>query len=195
MGSSGWTEVPGTVLAADTSLAAELEAGDAFGASACAVGDLDGDEVWELAVGAPGDENNGMENRGAVYILFFTVSESGDGEATVTLSSFKKLTADPNTPSFRLGRSLAMLGEVEWAVTTGGQDTVSLPTLVAGGLGGDPTTYCGSTGSEACAALLGDGWEVWGNFGDNERFGVQGINSQSDFAGSARWTTKEFELQ
>lgn len=48
---------------------AELRALDMFGVSMAAIGDLDGDNVTELAVGAWGDDEGGG-NAGAVYVLF-----------------------------------------------------------------------------------------------------------------------------
>ena len=41
----------------------------AFGTSMCSLGDLDGDGVQDLAVGAPGFSDGG-QHRGAVWILF-----------------------------------------------------------------------------------------------------------------------------
>ncbi len=46
-----------------------LDDGDEFGSSVASLGDLDGDGVGDVAVGAP-DDDNGGENRGAVWILF-----------------------------------------------------------------------------------------------------------------------------
>ena len=42
---------------------------DAFGSSVASLGDLDGDGVGDLAVGAPGDGDGG-DSRGAVWVLF-----------------------------------------------------------------------------------------------------------------------------
>jgi len=47
----------------------ELDSGDVFGGSLASLGDLDGDGVSELAVGAHRDDDGGAD-RGAVWILF-----------------------------------------------------------------------------------------------------------------------------
>jgi hypothetical protein len=49
---------------------------DNFGSSATALGDLDGDGLTDLAVGAYGDEDGGQD-RGAVYVLFLADAKRG----------------------------------------------------------------------------------------------------------------------
>ena len=53
-------------------LAGVIDSGDAFGFSLAALGDLNGDGITELAVSAPGDDesNDGVSDKGAVYILY-----------------------------------------------------------------------------------------------------------------------------
>ena len=46
-----------------------LESGDAWGRSLTFIGDIDGDNVLDLAVGTPGDDGGGLA-RGAVWVLF-----------------------------------------------------------------------------------------------------------------------------
>lgn len=47
----------------------DLDSGDQFGSAVAGIGDLEGDGVNDLVVGAPGDDENG-DNRGAVWVLF-----------------------------------------------------------------------------------------------------------------------------
>ena len=48
--------------------------GDYFGSSVASLGDLDGDGVTDLAVGADRDDDGGGTNRGAVYVLFLNAN-------------------------------------------------------------------------------------------------------------------------
>jgi len=53
------------------SFTATLDDIDNFGQSVTSIGDLNGDGIWDIAVGANGDDDgNPTGNRGAVYILF-----------------------------------------------------------------------------------------------------------------------------
>merc|ERR1712060_601034 len=61
-----------------------LDDDDQFGSSVSSLPDLDGDEVPELAVGAPFDDDGG-DNRGAVYILF--LNSDGTVKALQKISS------------------------------------------------------------------------------------------------------------
>jgi hypothetical protein len=45
-----------------------LDDNDCFGSSVCSVGDLDGDGVGDLAVGAEGDDDGGTD-RGAIWVV------------------------------------------------------------------------------------------------------------------------------
>ena len=49
--------------------AGSLDDGDYFGSSMASIGDLNGDSVADLAVGAYADDDGGSD-RGAVYVLF-----------------------------------------------------------------------------------------------------------------------------
>ena len=50
-----------------------LDSDDRFGHSAVALGDVNGDGITDLAVGAPRD-NDGADGAGAVYVLFMNVT-------------------------------------------------------------------------------------------------------------------------
>ncbi|MES9992385.1 MAG: integrin alpha [Candidatus Thiodiazotropha sp.] len=63
----------------------DLDDDDQFGHAVAAIGDLNGDGVNDLAVGAPNDDDGGSD-RGAVWILFM----NSDG----TVASTQKISAD-----------------------------------------------------------------------------------------------------
>jgi len=84
----------------------DLDSYDFFGGSLAALGDVDGDGIGDLAVGASGDDDGGTE-RGAVWILFL----NRDG----TVSSEQKISATAGGFGGRLdfqdyfGHSVAVL--------------------------------------------------------------------------------------
>ena len=81
----------------------------AFGSSVASLGDLDGDGVGDLAVGARGDSDGGFEV-GAVWVLFLKT----DG----TVKSHQKINATEGGfvgalhPNDQFGRSTASLGDI-----------------------------------------------------------------------------------
>jgi len=64
--------------------AGELDGNDAFGSSVATIGDLDGDGVVDLAVGAPFDDDGSGENLGAVWILFLKTDGTVKGEYKIS---------------------------------------------------------------------------------------------------------------
>lgn len=98
---------------------------DEFGFSLATLGDLNGDGVTDLAVGAIGDDTAGTD-RGAVYVLFM----NADGTAQSSVSLTSGTNGCPTlTDGDLFGFSLASLGDlngdgvVELAVGAIGDDT------------------------------------------------------------------------
>ena len=117
-----------------------LSAGDEFGSSVAALGDLDGNGVTDLAVGAWRDDTGGTDN-GAVYIL----QMNDDGSVKSTSKIAEHLGGGPDLPS-RFGffgvsvaaipiqdeHGLPLLDEHGIPVVSGDD----LPELAVGGLNG-----------------------------------------------------------
>ena len=66
----GSADFPWKLSAASALLTDQLDAEDEFGSAVAGLGDLDGDSIDELAVGAPEDDDAKKNNAGAVYVLF-----------------------------------------------------------------------------------------------------------------------------
>lgn len=160
----------GVVLASD----------DRFGRSVAALGDLDGDGVVDLAVGADRDDTVG-QNRGAVHILFL--------KANGTVKAVKKIASNTNGgPALAdgdyFGIAAAGLGDVDgdgiadlavgaFLDDTGGADrgaayvlflnadgSVKASQKIANGVGGGPTLADGDLFARSLASpgdLDGDG--------------------------------------
>ncbi len=87
-----------------------LRNGDRFGRSVAALGDLDGDGVTELAVGADQDDDGGS-NRGAVWILSLNSDGTVKAQRKIsgTQGGFSGLLADED----RFGASVVRLGDLD----------------------------------------------------------------------------------
>ncbi len=132
---------------------------DRFGYSSVALGDLDGDGVMDVAVGAPFDDTGGG-NRGAVHILFLNT----DGTVKSTTRIASGLNGGPSLANGdRIGYSVTALGDLDndgvteiavgaFGDDTGGTDrgavhilflnsdgTVKSSTKIGSGLNGGPT--------------------------------------------------------
>ena len=83
---------------------------DAFGSSLAAVGDLDGDDVVDLAVGVPGDDDAGL-SRGAVWILFLNADLSVKDQQKISdiVGGFSGQLDDFD----QFGNSLSPLGDLD----------------------------------------------------------------------------------
>lgn len=107
--------VDGTVLAQQKisatagNFTGELHTADHFGSAVAGVGDLDGDGVADIAVGASGDDDGGTD-RGAVWILF--MQSDGTVKRVQKISQltgqFDALLADGD----HFGSSLADVGDL-----------------------------------------------------------------------------------
>jgi hypothetical protein len=88
----------------------DLSTGDLFGYAVSGLGDLNGDGIPDLAVGAPFDDD-GSANTGAVYILFLRA----DG----TVNSYQKISTQSGLfrgklhSGDRFGNAVAALGDVD----------------------------------------------------------------------------------
>jgi hypothetical protein len=84
------------------------EAGDQFGA-ALAVGDIDGDQLWDLVVGAPGDAPGGpgRPKSGSVFIFPGAETSIIPGVYLTHADMFEPLDVLPNEEGDRFGASLA----------------------------------------------------------------------------------------
>ena len=85
-----------------------LTGGDNFGSSIVDIGDLDGDGVNDLAVGAHQDDDEGTD-RGAVHIMFMNTDGSVDSTVEINSSTTNGPTLS-NSDFF--GRSIANIGDL-----------------------------------------------------------------------------------
>ena len=81
---------------------------DRFGSAVAALGDLDGDGVKDLAVGARGDDTGGRY-RGAVHVLFLN--------ANGTIKSLQKIVGRTGTPDLaagvKFGSAVTSIGDLD----------------------------------------------------------------------------------
>ena len=102
-----------------------LDNGDQFGRSVAGIGDLDGDGVPDLAVGALGDDDGGSF-RGAVWILFMNNDGTVDSEQKISDTQGNFNGTLDNSDLF--GRSVAGIGDL---------DGDGVPDLAVGAQGDD----------------------------------------------------------
>ena len=137
---SNGTVKSGVKLTSGTNGGPTLADSDRFGSSVTMVGDLDGDGLTDLAVGADGDDT-GSASRGAVHILYLkrlTVKDFGDAPDTLAgtaTGNYQTLSTD-NGPSHLITTTQSTLflgasvdGEVNATPTSNadGDDITTLP--------------------------------------------------------------------
>ncbi|WP_372716092.1 GEVED domain-containing protein [Novipirellula sp.] len=104
----------------------ELNDGDHFGTSVATIGDLDGNGVTDLVVGAPGDATGGS-SRGAIYLLYMDVQD----DDSIVVQSSVKIASDINgfgalADGSQFGTAVSAAGDIngdnvtDLVVATGG---------------------------------------------------------------------------
>ena len=88
----------------------DLDPGDQFGRACCAIGDLDGDGVVDLAVGANFDDDGGTDV-GAVWVLF--LNPDGTVKGHQKISALEGGFAGVLDPLDEFGRAFAPLGDFD----------------------------------------------------------------------------------
>ena len=102
----GWAKISSTA----GSFAAVIDNTDNLGSSVAAPGDVDGDGIDDLAIGAPGDDDGGTD-RGAAYVVLLTASSTVKGYAKLSdLSGGFNAVIDN---SDAVGRSVGPLGDLD----------------------------------------------------------------------------------
>ena len=90
-----------------------LNNGERFGYSIANIGDLDGDGVGDLAVGAAYDDGDGGTNRGAVHIMFMNASISRTTEVPLSETlSFTDVTSKGQSVTQTISESISLTDSV-----------------------------------------------------------------------------------
>ncbi|OVE81302.1 hypothetical protein BVY03_04185, partial [bacterium K02(2017)] len=87
-----------------------LDNSDVFGAAVAGIGDLDGDGINDILVGAQADDDGGTD-RGAVYILFLNTDGTVSSEQKISDTAGGFTTAIDNDEWW--GRAITSLGDVD----------------------------------------------------------------------------------
>ncbi|MBT8211911.1 MAG: FG-GAP repeat protein, partial [Acidimicrobiia bacterium] len=91
-------------------LTATLTTNDHFGRSVASIGDVDGDGIADLAVGAPFDDDGGSD-RGAVYVLFLNANGTVKSEQKISDTAGGLATPLANLDEFGMG--VAGIGDLD----------------------------------------------------------------------------------
>ncbi len=110
LASDGRVKSDRRITAGDAGFEGELRDDDHFGSALADIGDLDGNGVTDLAVGAEGDDDGGS-NRGAVWILF--MKNDGKVKAQAKLSNTDGKFKENLDNGDAIGRALAGPGNLD----------------------------------------------------------------------------------
>ena len=112
-GQPGWVLSHQKISSTEGNFTGILDNGDFFGTSAAALGDLDGDGVDDIAVGAIRDDDGGLW-RGAVWVLFLNTDGTVKSHQKISDTEGGFTGTLDNEDEF--GLSVASLGE--WVTIT-----------------------------------------------------------------------------
>jgi hypothetical protein len=161
-------------LLASSSLAVQtsgLEFFDAFGTAVAVIGDVDGNGVVDVAVGAPQDDDGG-DDRGAVYV--FLLDAAANALSVTKISSGSGGFAGPLRDGDRFGSALAGIGDV---------DGDGIPDLAVGAIGDDDDAL--DAGAVWILSLAVDGSVTGAHKLGGLSPGLQGTLEQWDSFGSS----------
>jgi hypothetical protein len=106
----GAVETEQKIAAAEGGLSAILNGGDGFGTAVANVGDLDGNGITDLAVGAPGNDA-GVTDSGAVWLLF--MQRDGTVDQLQKISATEGLIDALLNSGDRFGSAVASIGNLD----------------------------------------------------------------------------------
>jgi len=107
---TGWVKSYQKISDTEGNFTGMLDLGDSFGSSLALLGDLDGDGVKDIAVGATGDEDGGYD-RGAVWIVFLNSDGTVKSQQKISDTSGNFNGTLDNYDFF--GSSVASLGDLD----------------------------------------------------------------------------------
>jgi hypothetical protein len=145
-----------------------LSDGDFFGSAVGGIGDLNGDGVPDLVVGAPGYDTVGTD-RGAIFVL--TLNSDGTAQGSVVVA--QNLNGGPTTSDFDgFGSSVAGIGDVD------GDGIVDLAVGSPGSdMGGTDrgrvhVLYLNTDGTVSSSSVIGSGTTGGPSLADGDFFGA-----------------------
>jgi hypothetical protein len=164
-------------LASGTNGAPTLADGDYFGTSVAALGDLDGDGISDIAVGANRDHTGGM-NRGAAYVLFL----NSDGTVKSNVEIASGLNGGPIlTDGEIFGGAVAAVGDLDGDGITELAVGATGPTAGSFYRGAVYLLFLNTNGTVKSSVKIANGLNG-GPTGDSDAFG-SGIASIGDLDG------------